>query len=404
MAGALVGCGDDGSRCVEGAALLAGADAACVEGDLVIQGRTDEALAILEHVEEITGSLVVHGNPGLIELPAMNRLVRLGGSLSIAGNADLERVTGFSALKELSGGVFVAENPALREFALGPGVLAQDSLDITANPQLLEVTGLSGVTRVTGDLRIVHDDALSQLQLPALVKVDAAVRITDDAMLSSIEMPELRTIGRELELARVGRLASLTGMATLSEVGDVRISDNAALSEIEWAASSGRELVIAYNPALVRVRGTEAVEALGTLQIRGNDALVAVEGFATLTSLHGLHLRDNALLEVLASMPHPTAFQSALQVQGNPLLVAPTPWLSGLERVDQRLWIFDNFSLDPAAVDALVTQVEVNGSLRVGDNGGEDTALDPCPWPNDNICDAGLHTDLCLMDPEDCGA
>ncbi|PCC70657.1 hypothetical protein SAMN02745121_05457 [Nannocystis exedens] len=70
--------------------------------------------------------------------------------------------------------------------------------------------------------------------------------------------------------------------------------------------------------------------------------------------------------------------------------------------------MYGNVSLLPATVDSLLARIIVGGDIRVGDNLGEDTVLDPCPWPGDGICDAaqgwlGRGTELCVIDLEDCG-
>lgn len=57
--------------------------------------------------------------------------------------------------------------------------------------------------------------------------------------------------------------------------------------------------------------------------------------------------------------------------------------------------------------ESTLGHVMVEGAIRIGDNKGESTFLDRCPWPRDGICDAtsGTHgpgTALCVLDWEDC--
>lgn len=74
------------------------------------------------------------------------------------------------------------------------------------------------------------------------------------------------------------------------------------------------------------------------------------------------------------------------------------------------LWVLGNAALDPAVAAALAAHVEASGSQKVGDNGGQETALDPCPWPEDHVCDEpgsfdqGVHTGLCSADSADCAS
>lgn len=58
----------------------------CVRGDLVVQGRKDQDLAYLTRAVGIEGSLLVHDNPALEELPGMPALEYLEGNISISKN------------------------------------------------------------------------------------------------------------------------------------------------------------------------------------------------------------------------------------------------------------------------------------------------------------------------------
>lgn len=100
-----------------------------------------------------------------------------------------------------------------------------------------------------------------------------------------------------------------------------------------------------------------------------------------------------------------TSVATELRITRNPLLTGPPGWFPSLtSAVD--VWIFGNPALPPVEVDALLAHATIAGTIRVGDNQGQDTALDPCPWPNDRVCDAEsdteLSTELCVDDPEDC--
>ncbi|WP_434421550.1 hypothetical protein [Nannocystis pusilla] len=406
---ALVGCAPDDAACIEDAQLWQSPPAGllCVRGDLVVQGRAPEDLAVLARVEAIEGSLIVHDNPALAELPAWPALVSIGGSLSISHNAALTAVRGFPVLEDLSGGLYVAENPALVELQLSEGVTAVESAFITLNPSLLELQGLLKLTEVAGDLRVTHNAGLLALELPALREVGGDLLVTDNPSLRSAELPALRAV-ETLSIVANASLASLAGFSALRAVRGALIEDNDALEEIRWTAPETAWLMITDNARLEQIDGAaSALAPDGRLHITLNPALRAMTGFDAVESLAGLTLEENEALPELSAFSA-LARVGDLAVVRNAAFTGPEAWLPALAEVSGDLSLYGNPSLPPATVDSLLARITVGADIRVGDNLGEDTELDPCPWPEDGICDAaqgwlGRGTELCLIDPEDCG-
>jgi hypothetical protein len=293
-------CADGGSACIEGVELWAdrGSDPVCIVGDLVVENRTADELGVLDRVESVTGSVIVHTCPEIETLPVWPLLTRIGGSLSISNNDSLVDVEGFPALEELGGKLYVAENPVLVSVRIGSGVTTVGSVFFALNPSWTDVGGLSSLAEIDGDVKIVENAVLEHLRLPALTRISGDLSLIDNQLLQSLDFPVLEDVG-------------------------------AAIS-------------ISGNPALSTVEGFPALRAAGHAFINRNDGL--------------------------------------RRIIGNP-------------------------SLEPSIIDALLARVAVDGETRVGDNGGEFTSLDPCPWPDDGICDAEgpYGTELCVSDPEDCG-
>ncbi|MCY0988631.1 hypothetical protein OV203_15970 [Nannocystis sp. ILAH1] len=404
-----MGCAPDDAACIEDAQLWQSPPAGlfCVRGDLVVQGRAPEDLAVLARVEAIEGSLVVHDNAALAELPAWPALVSIGGSLSISHNAVLTAVRGFPVLEDLSGGLYVAENPALVELELGEGVTAVEMAFITLNPSLRELQGLSRLTEVASDLRVTHNAGLLALELPALRQVGGDLLVTDNPSLRSAELPALRAV-ETLSIVANASLESLAGFSALEAVKAALIEDNDALEEIRWTAPGTSWLMITDNARLERIDGAaSSLTADGRLHITLNPALQTVTGFGAVESLAGLMLEENEALPGLAAFSA-LARIGDLAVVRNAAFTGPDAWFPALAEVSGNLSMYGNLSLLPVTADSLLARITVGGEIRVGDNLGEDTELDPCPWSEDGICDAatgwlGRGTELCVIDPEDCG-
>jgi len=403
----------DGCVLVEGAAVW---DASldrqlCVLDDLVVKGRTPAEIGVLERVEEVAGSLVIHDNPNLKQLPVLPDLVRIGGSLSISGNPELQTVQGFPALMELGRGIYVAENPKLVAFELGDALTAAGSVFFALNPRLTRVAGLASLVQIERDLYFGGNDALEVVEMLALAEVKGDLQVRSNLRLREANFASLRSVAGIWSVAHNPALGSLSGFSALERAWQVSIDDNAALTEIAWATTF--EVVtflnVVDNERLERITGGPAVQLAPTtrVNIARNPSLEDIVGFMGVMSLDGLTIEENAALIGVSGWSGLTGLTGrGLTVARNPVLTGPEGWFQGLLEASD-VAIFGNTSLEPMTVDALLAHVVVEGATRVGDNKGESTILDPCPWPGDGICDAasgpyGPGTALCLLDWEDC--
>ncbi|MCY1057383.1 hypothetical protein [Nannocystis sp. SCPEA4] len=406
---ALLGCDPDDGDCIAGERLWQSPPPGplCIRGHLVVEGRHPDELAVLARVEAIEGSLIIHDNPELAELPAWSALTSIGGSLSISNNPALTVVHGFPVLEGLSGALYVAENPALVRLDLRSSVTTVDSLFITLNPSLTELRSPSALKTIAGDARVTHNAALLALELPGLADVGGDFLVTDNANLGTAELPSLRAVDT-LSIAANPKLESLAGFSALKDVRGALIEDNDALTAVRWTAPGTSRLMITGNAQLEQIDGVvEALADDGHLRIELNSALRAVTGFAGTTSLASVTFAENTALPEVSALEELTHV-GELSIVRNAALVGPDEWFPTLAEISGDLSIFGNVSLSPTLVDALTARLAVGGTIRVGDNFGQDTALDPCPWPEDGICDAtegwlGRGTELCVIDLKDCG-
>jgi hypothetical protein len=402
---ALTGCLVESRPCIDPAALWEAAPLGPVSvlGDLDVSGRSEQELHVLASVEAIAGSLRVHDNPTLTELPALPLLTHIDGALAISDNLALTRVHGFPALEQIGGEVYIADNLVLQHLEIGDALTSAGSLFVAVNPSLERFDGMPRLAALAGDLRLVHHIELETVAFPNLTEVGGGVFFVDNPALNDIDLTAL-TSASSLELTRDHALESLDGFAALRRVDEVRVAENSALADLPLPGLTVEWMYISDNDELSHIHGADTTR-VENLFISGNPRLTRVTGFADLLTMDLLHVLENDELSEFAAFDGLRQVYE-LSIVHNPSLGGPPGWFPALTEIEDDLSIFDNPSLPPATVDALVARIAVGGAARVGDNQGQMTALDPCPWPNDGICDGPQHwwyaTALCLEDPEDC--
>ena len=407
------GCGDE-SACssITDAALWTDPPSGplCVLGDLSVVGRRPDELAVLTQVEAVEGSIVIHDNPALVDLPRWPALTRVGASLSISANPALTTVRGFPALTQLGEALYVAENPALVELRFADGVSAVGDVFIALNPRLTMLEGLAALESVDGDILLSYNDTLEDVPFPALAEVHGSLRLEGNALLRSVTMPVLRTIGEGWDIVNEDARDSLADFASLKRVGWATIEEIPNIKRIEWPANLEvvRMLYIAENDGLEELTGaaSAARETSTEWRIVDNPSLARITGFVGTTRIADLTIEENGALAELSAWPDLVRISRDLRVLRNPVLAVPAALFPELTTAKD-MWIFENRALAPAIADDLRGRVVVETIPRIGDNAGEDTALAPCPWPGDYICDAakvsqGIASQLCAKDPEDC--
>lgn len=417
LASVLAGCQPEPCQWIEDAALWSarGDERVCVIGDLVVVDRGADELAALTRVEVISGSLIIFDNPGLSEMPRLSALTRIGGSISISSNRELVAIHGFPVLEEVGGTLYIGENLNLVTAELGAGVTALDSVFVALNPRLTALHGFESLQHVPGDFVIRDNAELATLELPALEDVGRNLILSNLPALRVASFPSLRRISGSLQLSGTGELASLSGFSSLDDVeGTVLIDSNEALEECVLNAPLGglQELVIRDNPVLEHIHGDPYVllASTTTVEVSANPTLQTLSGFEGVRALAGLIVENNDSLSGIDAWTGLTSIRSGagLRLLRNSAFLAAPGLLPALESAEE-IWIFGNAALDPSFVTMFAERIETEGIPRVGDNMGEDTVLDPCPWPEDGVCDGLIDmfghrgTELCLTDTEDCG-
>ncbi|WAS95392.1 hypothetical protein [Nannocystis punicea] len=379
----------------------------CVLGDVVVNNRTAAELARLERIESIAGSLLVFANPEWTELPRFASLREIGGALSISDNPALTTIDAFPALERIGGTLYVGEHPRLVSVELGDRLAEIGGLQLALNPELAAIAGLQRVESLAGDFIVQDSERLATLEFPALARVDGALGLVALPNLRSVDFSGLVRLGR-LNVASTG-LDGLVGFSPLEGVGSVFIHDNPRMTELDLTGWTLGSLNVRDNAGLQRLAAvlTPVPETTATVFIIHNAALTRIDCAIDGEELRWLVLTDNGALAQLAPWTGLTQVEG-LRIEHNASLTELRSWLPALSRAGE-VWIFGNAALPPAAVDALLAEVEHDDEPRVGDNEGQVTVLDPCPWPDDSVCDGEQNADgepgtgLCLVDPYGCG-
>ncbi len=397
----------ESADCVDGSVVWTeppgGAFAVC--GDLVVTGRRPQDMEVMRRLEAVEGSLIVETNPELTEIPELSGLERIGGSLSISNNPELARIAGFPALVTVGGGVYVGENDALTSLTLGDALTSTSSLFLALNPLLREFR--CQIVEVEDDVTVTGNSSLEGLEMPALTGVGGTFVVTLNMRLRELDFRALRSVDGVWQITDNPSLQVLTGFRALEQAGRVQVSGNAELRELTFSgAFTGSVRWNIYdNARLERLVGGANVQLSQetAVFVYANPGLKAVDGFSGVVQLEHLTIEDHAQLAEITGFAELTRV-SNLEITDNAVLTGPAVWFPQLEHADV-LSIYRNSSLPPSHVDELLSHMTVTETPRIGDNMGQSTAFDPCPWRADGRCDAPMPPEdgLCASDPEDCG-
>jgi hypothetical protein len=390
-----------------------GNDSFIREGDVFI-GSADD-VRLLSQVIEVTGDLVIHGDPALSSL-LLPRLGIIRGALVIADATpgNLSFLIRLPALGRIGRGLTV-------ERADRPMALTLEELRSIGGPvtltraTALEVTAplLAGIE---GDLRV--EDSTAKLELPQLARVRGSVQVDGQDRRLGLQAPRLAEVSADLRLLGVtldGDLRGLRAVGGEIVLAEVSFDPPAAVTlpalatvQLGFEIQHGRGLQELSLPALTKVGGPLRLvqnEGLRRLTVAGPvelgadlDLIGATAGLTVTMSQLGrmggsLHLVDSA--DVSLRLPRLAEVVGTVRLQGagvreldlgalttigqhlelvgckGPL---GTVTLSRLRKVGATLKVDANPGLTALALPALATIGGVYGgiplgSLLVTDNG-----------------------------------
>jgi hypothetical protein len=367
---------------------------------------TQADIDALEGCEVLLGDLVVW-QPNA-DLRPLHALTRITGGVSLGSPEDERPLFTLEGLEQLEsvGGSAMIDGLSITSLAPLRSLRTVTALYLTRLPNLIDLQGLDRLE--LDDILLEVNDAprlqsLRPLVFPArmsqrllLRRVPSLSDLGDISRLESIVDLDLN----QTALTHLDELASLRSALILQVVNNPLLQDVSALSGLV-----STEFFTFYgNPQLLQLPAFPALSGVGTLTIEDNERLESIGSYPLLTWMGGgwsgeLKVRNNASLQQVDGLAGLEQTDRVL-IQANAKLRSIT--LPGLRRVTQSLVVTSNPELDPSAVTALAA-VQATVAKLVG-NDDEPTLRDPCPWLEDNICDAPPHDTLCAegSDAVDC--
>jgi len=357
-------------------------------------------------------SLQIRNNPKLPGVVGFPSLVSLDDGLVIAYNNTLLEVDGFEALAVIDGDV---------DDQFGEGA-PPPAFSISQNPVLSELKGFGVLESIRGAVELV-EGALTSITFPGLRTLGNALAIFDQPQLEEMSFPVLTEVRGDVVVELAPAVTSL-GLDALTDAGGIQVGGTLSLSSIDlpelrqvgrpplidegqpFYASDSIALFVSFSgpsnealtqlsaPLLQAVQGDVYVEAQPMLQsidlpalsmINGdlilfdNDALVSVD----VDMLQGVNLVEVAENNVLASLAMP----ALMETYGN-VIIGANPILQSVQMpmlamIGSELRVMDNDALatldmqNLQSVDRFVSIVN-NGSMTNLDGlASLDTVVNP---------------------------
>ena len=274
-----------------------GTDSYC--GESVERSFTLEGLENLESAASLTlGGLRVSS------LAALRSLRDIGQELNIVNCNALENLDGLRAPVS----TFSFQSNALLASLVGLTVVpAAERVHIQGAPALTDLSALAPLTSV-GQL---------ELREMPLQNLNDVRNLTSLRSLYLIDVPALNDV------------SALDQVRTLDEL----YLDGTALESLDaLQLESIQALYLAHNPVLLDVDGLGNLARLGKLDVLSNDNLVRLPAFPNITQLTGVFLQFNAALSEGPSFPNLERMPSGtIAVADNPKLLR----LNGFARLSE---------------------------------------------------------------------
>jgi hypothetical protein len=257
------------------------------EGYVFITGNVNDLSGFAEFTS-VGGYLNIIGADQLTSLAGLEGLTAVGGSMLINENASLGSLAALSNLTSVGGDLNIDLNPVLQDLSgLNSLVSVGNTLNIGGN-EIGSLNGLQSLQSVGGDLLIGGNDNLTSLDaLTSLETIGGDFSVTmSPALIALMSTPVLTTLNGRLNLAYNDVLTDITGLAGLTSMGELRITNNYALESLaglEQLVSVDGDVNIDDNPLLQDLLPlSNLVSMNGELEIRGSLVMESLEGLDNL--------------------------------------------------------------------------------------------------------------------------
>jgi hypothetical protein len=279
-----------------------------IDGTLKIEDESE--IPDYDCVVEITGNLEFEAVP-MTNLDGFPRLERVGGMLVILWTDSLVEITGFPALREV-GSLWIEGHDALESIE-GYAKLehVMDDLVLDELPVLTNIEGLAAVTSVGSELSVWDVDALESLEALQVESIGGMLTIRDCDVLSDLSGLDNLTVLPHVLIWDNDGLVSLAGLEQVTQMESLELERNAALTTVDALVNLHvitDRLNIEGNPELASLAGLAALsEVGGNFELVDNDALPEVGGPEFPMAVTGqIHICGNGSLVWLPMMLTPT--------------------------------------------------------------------------------------------------
>ena len=328
---------------------------------LVVEANTAlTSLTGLDNVTSIGMYLVINDNPALTSLTGLDNVTSIGVRLIIEANAALTSLTGIDNIEAGSiGHLLIEGNSNLSACAVNsicdylaapngytsiednaPGCNSQEEVEddcassclpegiiFTTQAQIDSLQySYPGCTEIEGSVSIGGSDINNFYGLSGVTRIGGTLWIgriwsiwggtpvvIGNPLLTNLSgLDSLTHIGGNLTIWGDSQLTDLSGLESLSSIGgNLSIGD----IMIGWGILCG-------NPVLTNLDGLNSLSTIyGKVTIRENDSLTNLNGLEGVTSVGGLNIYDNLVLDDLTGLDNIAADSlSFLNISENPSL------------------------------------------------------------------------------------
>lgn len=431
--------GESGTQTESTTAAAAECDGGVVEGNVVLATQADvEALAgchaitgwlaIVDDVQslvplaglsEIGGDLLIgvrsvpdadglHDPPPLTSLAGLDALDAVGGSLELVGLGELPSLEGLQNIERIGGRLRIENCTALADLH------GLRNLAVVGTDLWLDGLSMSSFGGLESLAEIGEDGS------PGYVQIDANPALVDLAGFEHVVWHDQNGLG----LHDNDALIDLSALGTTTELGELLLSSNDALTDLDDLAALERlagDLNLHDNHALADIGGLGGLQSAAGLNLLGTHAFDDLGGLDGLVELDNVTIADSNLVDF---GPLPALAQiGAVTLRGNPeltqlsALVGVTQLaaltiedddaftdlgqLDALAIVDDGLRIVLDDALPQLDAESWAAARQVGGLTKVAANLGW-TMPETCPYEDDFECD---EPELCAegTDEHDCG-
>ncbi|MCP4805842.1 MAG: hypothetical protein GY913_03375 [Proteobacteria bacterium] len=229
----------------------------------------------------------------------------------------------------------------------------------------IRLYGLDGVTdlssleclhSVKGTLELDRLSDLTSAELPALTEV-GSLRVVGNPNLASLSVPELRTVGTQIDVEGNGLLAELD-LSSLASARGLQVTGNPSLTRLSAPVTTLPDgLTLARNKRLARL--DLALVDVGPLTIQEMGALTSLDGVSVVRA-SDVVLTDLPRLKSLGGLGSLTLVEGTLLIRD---VGAPT--LNGLVRLTRVEGDLSLRELQVTSLDGLEALSRVEGTIRL---------------------------------------